>query len=298
MSKSLIRAIPRRVLILLGIATSLSTLFLIYKWIKRIFLRKHEPINQTAVKKEQSKPNSRVVIMSEFAGSYIGKELTPRTSRGFVVEVDSINADALKVVASEKQSFIITKDGDVYGCGDNTEGVFYETKKKQVYKPTKLHFVSNVIDLDARHNRVVVLTSSGKVLQWGEGHSITQVPITKNIIKVFCTDKMYALSDDGELFEWNHLTKPVVDSCLTNVASCSFSDTHKVILTKSGSVYTYESFTKLSSPVLAPLDKGVIQVAAGNGYYLALMNSGEIYAWWTTAECVWQVKIRELSQII
>jgi alpha-tubulin suppressor-like RCC1 family protein len=64
---------------------------------------------------------------------------------------------------------IVTKDGKVYGFGENNRGVLGLGHERQVKKPTLDEDFSNeaIIKFANGLNHVLALTSSGKIFIWG-----------------------------------------------------------------------------------------------------------------------------------
>ncbi len=181
-----------------------------------------------------------IVTLSEFRGPYLGKEYVPKHGDGMENHLAPIgDMQVQKVVAGDRQSYVIMKSGTVYSFGEDYEnelGLNLTSMRMnqtsqicEIYEPQEIPRVTGVIDLSSHHRKVIALTNRNTIYQWGEGnlpmeyHYLFESAITH----IFQRDKSFALSEGGEVYEWD-TEEPIVS--MQDVKHASFSDNHRIVV--------------------------------------------------------------------
>jgi alpha-tubulin suppressor-like RCC1 family protein len=103
-----------------------------------------------------------VIALSEFRGAFLGKKFVPRKD-GLKYEIEPIEEmNVRKVVAGDRQSYIIMESGNVYAFGEDSHNELgldlsqdtstHPSQMREVYTPSKISNVKGVIDLSAHEN--------------------------------------------------------------------------------------------------------------------------------------------------
>jgi E3 ubiquitin-protein ligase HERC4 len=165
----------------------------------------------------------------------------------------------------------ITKKGELYSWGANTDGQLGLGHKQESETPTKIDGLPSgekIVDVACGHSHVLALTSKGHIYSWGNNESgecglgfknpvvlDPQKILIRNIIRVFANFHSMALTRDGKLYVWG----------------CN----------SYGSLGIPDSDNR-NHPVL--LREGVVSAACGGGHSLALLENGDLLSWGSNTE--------------
>ncbi len=185
--------------------------------------------------------------------------------------------------------FIIvqTNKGEVWGWGDNSDGVLGNPQSietnKDILTPIKINLPGiQSIAISAGYDHVLLLGSDGNVYAWGNnsagqlGVTSTEDTVTvptlvdklcgKNIVAVAAGDRFsLALSGDGTVYSFGINDKGQLGYELTD-SSAEFSVTPKTIKTLNGI--------------------SVAKISAGAASAIAIDENGQAYLWGSTANFV------------
>ena len=182
-----------------------------------------------------------------------------------LVDVEVLRKDDItmpKVVSGQDFSVGLKADGTVWTWGYNYYGQLGLGDNSNRYKPTQIN-ISDVVDIAAGSNHVLILTKDGKVYSFG-------------------SNSYGQLGRDG-----NTLTPEVIPD-LENVAKIAASSYHSMAITEDGSVYTwgYNGYGQLGNGTRTSNAKpskirlrNIVKVEANNQTSVAIDGDGNLYAW-------------------
>ena len=157
------------------------------------------------------------------------------------------NLKAIKVCCGNEHSLIISKNKNVYGFGNNEDGLLGLLDKTiKTYKPTKINFIAN-------NDNVTIEDYNGKIIDISCG-----------------TVHNLALTEDGKVFSWGSFQGGQLG------LSSEFLLNENQKKTKDKEMY-------LSIPTLIPLfrkeDIKIKKISCGEAHSLALTEKGKVYSW-------------------
>lgn len=181
------------------------------------------------------------------------------------------------IVASQSASFALKDDGTVWGWGNPQGGLFgyippYDPVNcGNITVPQLLRIFTNVKQIVANGYYAAVLKNDGTV--WYTGNmtyrtysntEIRQIKGLTNIVSIAAGyDFIVALKDDGTVWTWGNNTYGQLGNGTTS----------------NGLYEGTIGNTTVESAVQVKNLTNVVQVAAGNGYALAVKSDGSIWAW-------------------
>jgi alpha-tubulin suppressor-like RCC1 family protein len=186
---------------------------------------------------------------------------------------------AVKAIAAGlSHSLALTESGDVYAWGTNNHGQLGLGDSQDRLTPTKIPGLARVKAIAAGWNYSLALTESGEVYTWGSnglgqlGLADTQDRLTPTRVPGLTTIKAIAagayhslaLAESGDVYSWGLK-----------------GDEYGGLLKSDGLEYikVLLKAVRHRTPTKVPGLIRVRAVAAGEGYSLALTESGEVYAW-------------------
>ena len=157
------------------------------------------------------------------------------------------NLKAIKVCCGNEHSLIISKNKNVYGFGNNEDGLLGMLDKTiKTYKPTKINFIAN-------NDNVSIEDYNGKIIDISCG-----------------TVHNLALTEDGKVFSWGSFQGGQLG------LSSEFLLNENQKKTKDKEMY-------LSIPTLIPFfrkeDIKIKKISCGEAHSLALTEKGKVYSW-------------------
>ena len=157
------------------------------------------------------------------------------------------NLKAIKVCCGNEHSLIISKNKNVYGFGNNEDGLLGLLDKTiKTYKPTKINFIAN-------NDNITIEDYNGKIIDISCG-----------------TVHNLALTEDGKVFSWGSFQGGQLG------LSSEFLLNENQKKTKDKEMY-------LSIPTLIPLfgkeDIKIKKISCGEAHSLALTEKGKVYSW-------------------
>ena len=157
------------------------------------------------------------------------------------------NLKAIKVCCGNEHSLIISKNKNVYGFGNNEDGLLgLSDKIIKTYKPTKINFIVN-------NNNVSIEDYNGKIIDISCG-----------------TVHNLALTEDGKVFSWGSFQGGQLGLS-------------SEILLNGNQKKMKDKEMYLSIPTLIPLfpkeDIKIKKISCGEAHSLALTEKGKVYSW-------------------
>ena len=204
-----------------------------------------------------------------------------------------------QIAVGNNHAIALTKDGEIYTWGLNTNGQLGQGNTKNSNIPQKVEIPESTalvqvvkdipVKIIANNNVSYAITQDGKVYAWGEGYTLTPtlLEIENKIIDI---SKNYALDIEGNIYNLETNTRLEI---VEKIKYISESDTHTVFLSENGTAYaigsnTYgqfgdgtnvsntESVVAIRNEDLTDILRNIVKVEAGNGYTLALLSDGKI----------------------
>jgi uncharacterized repeat protein (TIGR01451 family) len=223
----------------------------------------------------------------------------------------------IAVEAGQGFSLALRSNGTVASCGHNDVGQLGDGSTTDRLQPVDVSGLTNITRISAGNTHALALKNDGTVWSWGhnergklgDGTETTrttpvQVLGLAGIVRI-SAGGLFSLAVDGNgrVWSWGNnqsgalgdgttqfRTTPVQVVSLTNVAGISAGSEHAVALLNDGTVWSWGrnangalgqllsvEFKTTPGPVV--FLTGVTAVAAGEGFTLALHQSGKIAAW-------------------
>ena len=185
------------------------------------------------------------------------------TSSDEFVKVEGLQEKVIAIAANNLTTYALTENGNVYGWGYNSYGQLGINSTATCYSPVKMQKISDIIQISAGENYLVMLDANGSV--WSVGYNGSGQFGLNNTSNYYLPQKM--LSEDG-------------NKILTNIKKVAAGTIHTLVLTEEGTAYAvgYSGYGQLGNgtnktqmlPVkMIDKDKNVvknIKDIAANGY--------------------------------
>lgn len=172
--------------------------------------------------------------------------------------------EVTSVAASGIHALALTKDGDVYAWGTNSEGQLGDGTHVRRERPVRVRGLSNVVRVVAGRWHSLALTADGRVWAWGS-NAHGQLGIAKKQTRV-----------------------PTPIPTLYDIVAIDAGDAHSVAITRTGDVFAWGrnrqgqlgdgSRRERRTPVRLGMTS-VAEVAAGSTHTLAMARDGSVYSW-------------------
>ena len=241
-----------------------------------------------------------------------------QTTRYSPVEVQRLTG-VVAVAAGYFGSFAVKSDGTVWGCGENQWGALGNGTTNVSLVPIQVPGLTGVVRVAVGYGHTVVIKSDGSLLAWGRNnvgqlgdgtttyHTLpVQVPGLGGVVVVAVGyGHTLAVKSDGSVWGWgqnyagelghtatNNPSAPVQVAGLNDVMAVAVGMYHTLVVKSDGSVWGlgYNFAGQLgdriavgastgSVPVQVQGLSGVVAVAAGYGYSLALKSDGSVWGW-------------------
>jgi alpha-tubulin suppressor-like RCC1 family protein len=178
------------------------------------------------------------------------------------------NGSFKDIKTADFHSLLLKDDGTLYSFGENSFGQLGVGTDKVSTSPLQVKGVSNVIDFDTSNSHSIAATSDGSVWVWG-------------------------LNDYGQLNETNksNILTPIKVDGLYDIVKVRAGNRFSLALDKGGTVWYWgynprgQFDDELSGVVFKPTivkelkDIRVTDIETGDSHFLALTDSGTVYAW-------------------
>ena len=210
--------------------------------------------------------NTASVNSSRFDSNTANNSATTTTQ----VVADSVFNDVVAISAGGLRTFVLKRDGTIWGWGNNDygmlgDGSIYGNKTSPVPVATNL---TGVTAIAGGGNHTLALKNDGTVWAWGT-------------------------SDYGEVGNTSPSnTTPVLVNGVSNVIAISSGNYHSMALRDDGTVWVWGANMSGQlglggamdakahpTPTQVPGLTGVKQIAAGNDFSLAVRDDGTVWAW-------------------
>ncbi len=175
----------------------------------------------------------------------------------------------------------LTKQGEVYAWGANTNGQLGTGEENDCNIPIKIQGISNIIKIDAYKNKSIALSSDGKVYVWGEGQSTLPMRLIFPT-KVVDISGDLILSQNGLVYNISDLTTPIIG--LSNIAKISAGTNHNLALDVYGIVYAWGTNTygecgiaTTGSIAVRKVTYNIFKISAGNCTSILQSEDGNVY---------------------
>ena len=157
------------------------------------------------------------------------------------------NLKALEVCCGNEHSLILSKDKNVYGIGNNEDGLLGQLDKElKTYKPIKINFIAK-----NEENEIEEYNGKIKNISCGTVHNL-------------------ALTDDGNIFSWGSFQGGQL-----GISSELLLDTTNVEIKEKKLFLSIPSLVPFFSKNSVKIEK----VSCGEAHSLALSEKGKVYSW-------------------
>jgi alpha-tubulin suppressor-like RCC1 family protein len=221
------------------------------------------------------------------------------------------------VAAGNGHTVALKADGTVWTWGFHLlgqlgDGTFTDhDTPRQVVGPNGTGFLTDIVSIAAGGERTVALQANGTVWTWGRNIGPTPVQVKGTLSNSVLTDvvmiaagekESMALKTDGTVWTWvgtiaSQMGGPEGNGYLTGVVAIAAGFDHLVALKANGSVWTWGmntygqlgngflgfDFPRSDHPIQVPLG-GIVAIAAGFAYCLALEANGTVWGWGGNAQ--------------
>ncbi|KAL0484605.1 E3 ubiquitin-protein ligase HERC [Acrasis kona] len=229
-------------------------------------------------------------------GPQLGKKFTYKTGGAYLVELEDLyNKNVKRILSATNQSFAITNRGVLYSFGVDNGGELAQNiknvrREKQsltgqcIYQPTIVNSVAGkkIIDISHHDGMFVAVSNEGRVFEWGRDLPLqrkytSNVSLPSKIYKVYRSTESYALTNRGELYRWSG--ENLLKLWQTQIRLCSFHKDYKLLLKQDGSILIFHPGSTDYRTITELMGQEVKRVECGDGYFLALTESGTVYSW-------------------
>lgn len=219
--------------------------------------------------------------------------------------------------AGHGSSFAVATDGTVWAWGQNVYGQLGDGSTTNRTSPVQVQGLTGTIAVDASYLFSLALKSDGTVWSWGYNYygqlgngstkdqtTSAQVQGLTGVIAISAgVNHSLALKNDGTVWAWggngigqlgdgtlNDRSTPVQVQGFTGITAIAGGDGRSMALKSDGTVWiwgdyssgTFEEIGQLLNravPVQVQGLTGVIAIAQGDHYSLAVKNDGTVWAW-------------------
>lgn len=189
------------------------------------------------------------------------------TTRTTPVQVSGLTSGVTAVSAGQYFSLALQSDGTVWAWGYNAQGQLGDGTTTQRNVPVQVSGLTGVVAVSAGSSHSLALKSDGTVWAWGYNY--------------------YGQLGDGST---SQRTAPVQVTTLTGAQRIAAGKDHSLAARRDGSVLGWganhyghlgdgSTTARALAPVAASGLAGVAEIAAGNGFSLALDWRGQVWAW-------------------
>ncbi|MDR1294602.1 MAG: Ig-like domain-containing protein [Bifidobacteriaceae bacterium] len=250
------------------------------------------------------------------AHSALGTGMTPGSSYSAVpIQVPQLT-DVVQVAAGSDYSLALTKSGQVYAWGSNTNHQLGDAQDQDSAIPVLVQGPTDVVSVSAGPNHAVALTSSGDVWTWGSNRfaelgtgstDVQTVPLRVEGIapmKVIAAGSNFTVTVDmsGDLWGWGGVTSlsslgtgtflgsrtPVRLMGRSDVVSVT-AGSHTAAITASGDLWTWGNngagqlgtgdIVRGLAPARVDIPEPMVASAVSSYGTIALASSGKLYSW-------------------
>ena len=231
-----------------------------------------------------------------------------------LVEVEVLRKDDItmpKTVSGQDFTVALKSDGTVWTWGYNGYGQLGLGDKSNRYKPTQIN-ITDVVDIAAGNNHVLLVTKDGKVYSYGtnsygqlgrDGNTLLpeEIPNLENIEKVAASNyHSMALGKDGSVYTWGYngngqlgngttISNSIPSKIrLTNITKIEAGEQTSTAIDGDGNLYAYGyngygqlgngTTTNIYLPRKVLSLDNIVDVAVENGTIVAVNKQGEVYA--------------------
>ena len=168
------------------------------------------------------------------SGGYLGISGASELHTPTLVEsFKAYGAEAKSISCTDENSFILTTDGEVLGCGSGEYGRLGTGGSGEAAEPYPIEALANedIVQIAAGHSHSLALTSDGRVFCWGRNdtgqlgledsffdiYSMEEIPRqlpessfggennSSKIVKIAAgKNRSAAVTEDGRAFNWGH----------------------------------------------------------------------------------------------
>lgn len=206
------------------------------------------------------------------AGVANGEDSFPLLNASLSSYIDT--SSVVRVISTQKQSFMLLRDGSILSCGENDKNELGRTGKRSLFQRIDSVEAFSISDIACGDDFTLLAAKDGKVICWGRN------------------DLGQLGAGDREFRE-----RPKVNSIITEgIIQLAAGSQHVLALTKVGTVISWGGnrkgqlgdgqMTSSNVPIpVAPLrHRPVISIACGENHSLALTIGGNVYAWGDNAQ--------------
>jgi alpha-tubulin suppressor-like RCC1 family protein len=221
--------------------------------------------------------NGRLLAWGDNRSGQLGDGSAQERNRPVPVALPSSAHKAVAVAAGSTHSLALAADGSVWAWGHNQSGQLGDGSKTDRPSPKRVSGVHDVRAVAAGAGFSLVLEADGTVLAWGNNQS-GQLGDGNAPIDHASPEKVYGLGPG---------------STVTAIAAGS---SFGLVLKRDGSVFGWGNgtsgqigdgaATKRSAPTAVVglgAGSGVVQIAAGGSFAMALKRDGSVWAWGNNA---------------
>jgi E3 ubiquitin-protein ligase HERC4 len=198
------------------------------------------------------------------SGVSISGEILPSLTPVTTVPVNSVS----KIICSMKETYVLTKTGEVYSAGNNDSGNLGRQGKRSAFARLDAIEHMKILDVSSGQNFCLCVTDKGGVIGWG-ANEFGQLGCGNRDVK----EKPRPIS----------ITEPLLQLCS--------GDQHNVALTNSGDVLLWGGnrkgqlgdgqLTSSCSPLKLPQlrYRPIVRVVCGENHTIAMTVTGNLFVW-------------------
>ena len=226
------------------------------------------------------------------------------------------NNNYAAISAGHDHSLAIKDDGSLVGWCATANGKLGNQASSFLTTPTDMG-LTNIKQIEAGYYHSMALKHDGTVWAWGKhdkgqlGHKQAAIAKTPSQVSGLANIKhiesglnsSYALATDGQIWSWGHNSYgqlgrttqnnehiPALVDGLDNVKTLAAGFNHALALKNDGSVWSFGTNTSYQTghyqrlyvqkvPYKIPSLSGIVSVAAGYNYSVALKADGTVWTW-------------------
>lgn len=182
----------------------------------------------------------------------------------------------VKVVSSMRQSFLLTKEGSVFTCGENDNNELGRSGKRSVFQRLDSLEGFKVVDLALGDGFAILVAKEGNILAWGRNES-GQLGLGEGVRENISKPRPFSILKEG-------------------VLQIAAGQSHTMALSRAGTLYAWGANRKgqlgdgqltssaLPKAIVQLKNRPIVKIACGADYSMCMTVGGAVFSWGDNAQ--------------